>query len=627
LTVVLGANGLGKTTLVTLLYRMCTGPFDIPGFASKRFLGGLDLDASRLPRTDQTVFASRVADRASQATATLKMTIREDRFEVTRSLNNLAVTQLHFNDNSVSPTDSNFQDLVTKAADIALFGDWVLLLRYLVFYFEDRRALVWDPTAQSQVLRLLSLPKSRAAEWASKEREVLELDSRVRNLQNALSREEVEHERVRSNLRTVAAVSKRLAELQTSLAESGPQLAALNDQLAGVEAARQRARLQALTLEQERDSSYRSLERLQLATIQEAFPSQDETGKYLIARLISTDVCQTCGHHVPGFAAGLQARLAEAQCVICGSPVATSGRAKGFKAEIKARDPELKGLEKALGAAMLERQESEAAFSKLLQDLQSLDATVTRQRAEVAELVKRLPPSERALQESYAEISSLRGRLTVLREQLDILRSAFQEFLRSVTATIAAQREEVVTAFEEYAQGFLFEACQLKWSPHRAKVGQLGSTVEYPAYEFEMSGSDFPTPVRRSGPEQVSESQREFVDLAFRMALIRLCAVGAAGSLIIDAPESSLDAVFSDRAADVLMRFGDPTRGNRLILTSNLIEGGLIPDMLHGAKIKSTRSPRVLDLLSVAFPTAATRLLADEYRAVRDGMFAVPEEA
>ena len=30
LTLVLGANGLGKTTLVMMLYRMLTGPYDIP---------------------------------------------------------------------------------------------------------------------------------------------------------------------------------------------------------------------------------------------------------------------------------------------------------------------------------------------------------------------------------------------------------------------------------------------------------------------------------------------------------------------------------------------------------------------------------------------------------------------
>jgi len=39
---------------------------------------------------------------------------------------------------------------------------------------------------------------------------------------------------------------------------------------------------------------------------------------------------------------------------------------------------------------------------------------------------------------------------------------------------------------------------------------------------------------------------------------------------VIDAPESSLDAVFVTRAADVLTRFA-ADGGNRLLITSNLI--------------------------------------------------------
>ena len=103
--------------------------------------------------------------------------------------------------------------------------------------------------------------------------------------------------------------------------------------------------------------------------------------------------------------------------------------------------------------------------------------------------------------------------------------------------------------------------CALIWAPHKAQVGEYGPQINFPAYELEM-GADFPSPVRRSGPEQVSESQREFIDLAFRMALMRVAGPERAGTLVIDAPESSLDAVFVTRAADVL------TPSGRLILTT-----------------------------------------------------------
>lgn len=92
------------------------------------------------------------------------------------------------------------------------------------------------------------------------------------------------------------------------------------------------------------------------------------------------------------------------------------------------------------------------------------------------------------------------------------------------------------------------------------------------------------------------------------------------GSLVIDAPESSLDAVFVRRAADVLVRFAEHGE-NRLVVTSNLIDGDLIPSLLRRAKISSERDGRIVDLLRVAAPTAATKQLHGEYVEVRRALF------
>jgi len=148
-------------------------------------------------------------------------------------------------------------------------------------------------------------------------------------------------------------------------------------------------------------------------------------------------------------------------------------------------------------------------------------------------------------------------------------------------------------------------------------VGQTGVLIDFPAFEIEMTGSDFPSLVRRTGPQEVSESQREFIDLAFRMALMAVAGIGGTGSLVIDAPESSLDAVFVTRASDVLSRFGKSSSGNRLVITSNLIEGRLIPTLIENATTATDRSSRVVDLFAVAAPTAAVRQHREEYEQVR----------
>jgi ABC-type nitrate/sulfonate/bicarbonate transport system ATPase subunit len=118
-----------------------------------------------------------------------------------------------------------------------------------------------------------------------------------------------------------------------------------------------------------------------------------------------------------------------------------------------------------------------------------------------------------------------------------------------------------------------------------------------------MSGTDFVAPTRREGPDQVSESQREFIDLAFRMALIEQAGSGSTGSMVMDAPESSLDAIFVRRAVTVLGKFGNHRKKNRLIIASNLVEGELIPELVA----LTASEKQIVNMFEIATPTAAVR--------------------
>lgn len=621
LTVVLGANGLGKTTLVTLLYRMCTGAYEIPGLSGAPILGTRSLTATRLPRSDQMVLASRVMDNAVNATATLRMSVGTDEVVVKRRLDSLAVVALVVNGVELQSSDAAFQDIVTRASGLPAFGDWILILRYLVFYFEDRRALVWDPSAQRQILRLLLLPRPTAIRWADKERDVLELDSRVRNLQATLNREEVSESRARAQAKDSAATLKELASLERALEADTTALSAVSEQLTDAEANRQNARLKALMAEQAHDEAYGKLEHLQLRRIARAFPDHSDTARYLIGQLISGKVCLTCGSGAPDLADEFERRIASNRCVVCNSEIRRATDSKKLDRDIATATRRLTRLDAAFNAAGTARTEADAAFERLLNEFQVLEARIASRRSRIAQLVRKLPQSERSIRTQSLEVSSLRGRLEGLKVTLDARRREFEQQVRRDMRVIAKHSETIIDVFEGFARGFLLEDSALVWAPHKSRVGQTGPLVDFPAFDFQMSGSDFPSPVRRTGPDQVSESQREFVDLAFRMTLMTVTSETRAGSLVIDAPESSLDAVFSERAADVLARFGEPTSQNRLFVTSNLVDGQLIPHMMEDAGIRSASDDRVIDLLALATPTAAIRTLAAEYRRARDRVF------
>ena len=74
--------------------------------------------------------------------------------------------------------------------------------------------------------------------------------------------------------------------------------------------------------------------------------------------------------------------------------------------------------------------------------------------------------------------------------------------------------------------------------------------------------------------------------------------------------------VFVNRAARVLGKFGRSQLGNRLVVTSNLVAGDLIPALLREAAHEGNRAERVVNLFTIATPTAAVRDLRKEYEDV-----------
>ena len=620
LTLVLGSNGLGKTTLVNIIYRMLTGPYDIPGLAGRTDLGTTRLTPAALSNSNRSVFAQRVVDGARGATARLSFRLGADAVVVERRLHDLSLVHFAVN-GEVRPTDEvhSFQSTIRDLVGLWSFGDWILLLRHIVFYFEDRRALVWDASAQRQLLRMIFLPASTAQKWTEDERAILELDSRARNLHAALYREEkalAETEVKTANLNDVVQELQSLEEVQAIDVDRREQL---GGELPETQTAREDARLRLLTAEQEREAFYRRIEQVKLAAIEACFPDSSETARYILSHILTERDCLVCGQEVPGAAAEYEARIERRQCVVCGSMLPARNESAGgaVRNEQPLQMEDAAALEQDVGEAREGLVEKEAQYRAVTTELATLDRNISARSQRIDALVRRLPPEEAEIHRQRSELSVMRGRVEELRGQLTAQREAFRGFVNEVSRELVKWSEDVKRSFDAFAEGFLLERCRLLWSPQKARIGETGELIDFPAFELELTGTTFPSPVRRGGPEQVSESQREFIDLAFRMALMEIGGSSKGGSLVIDAPESSLDAVFVRRAANVLSRFADPNRENRLLVTTNLTEGALIPDLLASCTTPSDRSERIVDLFEIAAPTAAVRELRAEYDSVR----------
>ena len=621
LTLILGANGLGKTTLVTMLYRLLTGPNDVSGLTAGGELGTARLRVIPLRGSARQTFAQRVADNAAEATARLTFDAGGVEVSVERGLRDLTLRSFSIAGAPSTQDEQQYQDAMVELAKVSTFSDWVLLLRYIVFYFEDRRSLVWDPSAQRQLLRVLFLEPDQAQHWADREREILEEDSRLRNMQSVLNRLESEISHVESLAVDEPEVREKLQEIDNDQQEAQESLDRATSTLLDVEARHERARLRFLTLEQDREGRYRELERAQLLAVNARLPQHSDSARYILAQILTEDHCLVCGSDVPDVSQSMESRIQGNECVICGSKL-SDGNAETpidlTDARITTREQEFQRVESELGTAKAALEESEEERKRTGNEVEELHARIAQNRAWMEQLVRRLPPEERELRQQRHEYLSMRAVLKEGQSQLADMRSAFEEVITLANVAVRAKAAEVQNSFTAYARDFLVEDCHLEWSPRLDRLGQSGQSFEFPAFGLALGGSDFIESVRRSGPDDVSESQREFIDISFRMALAKVAAFHHVTTLVMDAPESSLDAVFVGRAAKVLSTFSYPGAGNCLVVTSNIVVGGLVPALLQGATVESDWDERIVDLLAVATPTAAVLNLKDEYVKAKD---------
>ncbi|GAA3950204.1 hypothetical protein GCM10023085_35990 [Actinomadura viridis] len=622
LSLVLGANGLGKSTLVLLLYRMCTGPYDIPAGAGRAELGSSQIREAALKPKDRKTFAARVHDGAHAARATLELRLGETKVSISRDLKSLSLTSLIVDGQPQQAfTEKDYQRVITELAGLGIFADWILVLRYLVFYFDDRRSLVWDPNAQRQMLRLLFLPPAETEKYLSLETDVLKRATYVRNLSAALARQRTDLNEQEKAATKSTDLRRHIDQLTATQEAEQAELTRIQDSFHEQEAQRYSARLEALQAADERESAYRALEHHRLMAIHEAFPSQVESVAYILGQLVSGDQCLTCGTSVPELALELRALADEHRCVICKSPLSSPSSNEIDADEVTRAREALKSAEERLEAATEARTETETEHQGVLQKMRELESSIAQRNVTLDALYRQLPESDKKLQERRSNFAALDARLAEYREELNSRKSRYNDFIAGINLTIVERRRQIKDMFAIYARDFLVETCVLVGSTHKEQVGQWGLPTEFSIFEVNMTGTDFESPVIRNGPEQVSESQREFIDLAFRMALISVASEGGQGSLIVDAPEASLDAVFAPRAAQVLARFADPDAGNHVILTSNLVDGQLIPTLMRLAGINRRDTTRIINLFRIASPTAATRKLHSEYETAIQRLF------
>ena len=491
LTLVLGANGLGKTTLVTMLFRLLTGPYDIPALGRPTELGNADPSARGLGQGARRIFAQRVSNNATTALASVGFSIAGEEVSVKRSLRDLTLREFTVGKSNFPLEESKYQQEITRLAGVSSFGDWILLLRYIVFYFEDRRSLVWDPSAQRHLLRILFLDQKESERWMEDERAILVADSRVRNMRAVFTKEASTLATDESRNIDEPEVRRQLLLLEEQQQSDLASLENINANLADLQAQHEDARLRFHRLEADRESHFRELERMLLLVVRDRLPKHLEYARFILGQLLANGECLVCGNSVPSVVESMESRISGDLCVVCGSgllPTDEDSLAIPSGDDISSREIQLQQSSDELQVARVVLNEAEGQRKSAADELHRLRTDIANRSAKLELLLRQLPPGESDLHERRQELSSLRGRLELLQQELDEERQLFERVVSAANSVVGKQASDIQNYFSDFARDFLIEDCRLVWSPRSTQLGQAGITYEFPAFGLELGG-------------------------------------------------------------------------------------------------------------------------------------------
>ena len=622
LHLVAGVNGLGKSTLLLMLYHGVVGAASIrnddygvprPEVVSNRF-------------TER--FRRRVADGAESASLHVTFSIGTDTFEIVRSLHDLSITEWKLNGLLQDTDDEIYETAVTTSMNVGSFSDVLIVLNLVVFMFEERSLLIWSPLAQRNVLRALFMSPEEASTLADRAQEVATSNSAYRNLLYIANRDKKKLHRVRAELDSADALSAEYHTVQQTIAAQVEVLDKLLERRREADEARTEARSTLETARFNYDDILREIEALKLARVASAFPAATEAGQYVVNRIIGDNECLACGASGGELVDKWISAVTDGNCPVCGTPPSLQETVVPSVAVDSAR---LSKAEERLQSARQALETSEREYerkAKLYQEMQREIDEITREKhtneQRVQQIAGSLPPSPPDVRSLQERVSNQADTLANLKREQQSAEHDFSELFGHFQQSITGHADRIRETFAERISEFLLERAEIALSTTRAPIGESGQSYDWPSFLLSMTSGTFDNPSPRRNRSEVSMSQGEFIDLAFRLALVEVAAGAGPATLVFDAPEASLDALFMRRAGAFLARFTQINEQNRLVVTSNLTNADMIP-ALFGAYEEEAGDPspvtipradrwvRVVDLLKIAAPTSAVLMVGPRY--------------
>jgi DNA repair exonuclease SbcCD ATPase subunit len=575
--VVLGGNGLGKTTTLQTVVFALAGDVGSDIEEKTEFQWGVSFFKNRL-------------NNSQDAEAEVEFSLGDTVITVRRRMNSKTIRGVKIankdwiHDSALATEE--YEKTVCKAGAYDTFDDFRYLTHRLCYLDESRRSLVWDQGAQLRAVMMICGDTEMEHDFRRLRSLFKETDSELR------------HTHV-----DIGALEKRLAQV-TASAKSSPtdenagdsiqlaitQTAELEAELLPLSTKRLKLRDQLVHGRKSLISINSDLETLQTRynQLEDAFvlktlrKMEDTSSALALHKLLVHELCPYCTQKAVALATQARVSVSQGKCPICGQQHSANGSDKeivelrlGITAKTKEQDEFLQIIEK------LEDEEAQLIAREIAikNRLQILITKLPRvQFAEVSGLVGSNPNELRA---RLRTTKTHYARLEVSKKNLE---QEMDEKYKSFSSLCARRLTQLAALAGEYGSRFLGAPCKFVMTPSRERLNLFSFFVP----EFEDK--------KREVPESCSESERFFLDIAFRMAVIMFAGLlsKTRSTFICETPENALDLAYTENVASMFHKFSNDKFS--LLLTANLQLGGVAKPLLD-VYPKREKLKRVLNLI------------------------------
>lgn len=601
---------MGKTTFVNIIRYAILGLYKKPFGYTRTYQGNIIEKRQLFP---QKYFSNRMDDSIhtdASPTVSISMKINNVIVELTRDLSSITLTQLKVDGVKVSGTLVNqfsfeklsdaakvdtlpykYEEIIKSNTNLE-FDDLIFFVNEVLFFGEDHKTILWNdgdffPDVQSELFNKYfndpDLDKKRqeairkAKYFDSLSRHSSE-DMRAINKVLIKMKDTPKVGLAKGNNKntalTLIELKGKLAEMDTRLASIQKERASKSQDISLLQNEINKISLSANDIDKQIKQIEEKLNNHIWETLHPSY-------HVFIKNIQLNHICPMCNQ--PNDELVQNVTNAVNSCFACSAPINENTEIDTI---LSKQFEEISTHRKALYQSINSKKRTIQDIEQQIINLDSEFSKIELGRRTVQQQVRELEYENAISDNSRNSIQPFLDEVNRLTQQKEAYQKQRDEQYDIVTS-ITNEIEDVITAnvhifssiFAQYAGMFLGLPCELTY------IKQANDTNKrfYPVIDGKV----------RFYAEEMSESQRFFVDHSFRMSILTFF-YRTPSFYIVETPDSSLDISYEKNAANVFAEF--LKKPNSLIITSNLNNSSFIEHLLNQENIDF----KIVSLLEIA---------------------------